>query len=383
MIQVLENNPSFGERLGASVGQGIGGGLRQGYQSALMQKLKKEAEAAKEAADLKKLQTEYGLKGGLLEKEYGLKGEQKKQEQELQIQMLENIRKGRGGTTQNQTSPSENLPSQEIPQNSQRPDRSTETLENQYFDQAEEYAAMGFKDLAKTATDKAKALQKDRLEHTKEVTASYGENKEFINKTYDQYEDSLRREGILDRMQQLDEEGNLSGPGIINALETLGLQPEWLQNAANDEFNKLSLDLLGGGTLQADYGSRIFASEFKVAQQRIPQLMQTPEGRRQIEENIRTALLPSKLKNERMQYYLDRAERTGEPLPHDLRGRILKDIKPQLEEAYDKFKQRNGRYTVKEGTTPDDNAIEKYYYLSNGDEAKARKMMIQDGYDLD
>lgn len=216
----------------------------------------------------------------------------------------------------------------------------------------------------------------------KEVSASFVENKPFIDKTHDQYEDSLRRDAILDRMDQLNDSDELSDSGAINSLETLGLKQEWLKNPKNEEFTKLGLDLLGGGTLQADYGSRVLQSEFQVALQRVPTLSQTKEGRRQISENIKTMLLPAKLKNERMQYYLDKSERTDEPLPHDLRGKILKDIKPELEEAYDKFKQRNGRYKVKEGTYPDDNVLEKYYYLSEGDDNKALKLMKEDGYDI-
>lgn len=223
---------------------------------------------------------------------------------------------------------------------------------------------------------------KQDLAQTKEVRSSFTENQPFIDKVHDQYEDSLRRDAILDRMDQLGESGELSQSGAINFLESLGLKQEWLKNPANEEYTKLSLDLLGGGTLQADYGSRVLQSEFQVAQQRVPTLSQTPEGRRQISENIRTMLLPAKLKNDRMQFYIDQASRTGKSLPHDLRGRVLKDIKPQLEEAYDKFKQRNGRYKVKQGTSPDDNMLEKYFYLSNGNENKAIAMMKEDGYDV-
>ena len=181
-------------------------------------------------------------------------------------------------------------------------------------------------------------------------------------------------------MDQLNKSGDLSDSGTINLLESLGVKSEWLKNPSNEEYSKLSLDLLGGGTLQADYGSRVLQSEFKVSQQRIPTLIQTPEGRKQISENIKAMMLPSRLKEERLQFYLDRQERTGQPLPHNLRGRILKDIKPQLEEAYDKFKQRNGRYKVREGTIPDDNVIEKYFYLADENTDKAEKMMRDDGY---
>lgn len=240
------------------------------------------------------------------------------------------------------------------------------------------------KDTAVKQDSQKKSLEfQEKAHKNKEVTSSYNENKEYINKTYDQYEDSLRREAITDRMDQLEESGELSDSGVINLLESLGLKPEWLKNPSNEEYSKLGLDLLGGGTLQADYGSRVLASEFKVSQQRIPTLSQTPEGRKQIKENIRAMLLPARLKQERMQYYLDRSERTGEPLPHDLRGKVLKDIKPQLEEAYDQFKQRNGRYKVSQGTYPDDNSLEKYYYISGGDESKAMKMMKEDGYDIE
>jgi hypothetical protein len=217
---------------------------------------------------------------------------------------------------------------------------------------------------------------------SKEVTESYKENKEFINNTYDKYEDSLRRESILDRMDQLDESGELSESGVINGLKALGLSEDWIKNPANQEYTKLSLDLLGGGSLQADYGSRVLQSEFKVSQQRIPTLSQTKEGRKQISQNIKAMLLPAKLKEERLQYYLDKQKIDGKPLPHNLRGQILKDIKPQLEEAYDKFKQRNGRYEVKKGTFPDDNAVEKYFYMADGNEEKAIKMMKEDGYDV-
>lgn len=245
-------------------------------------------------------------------------------------------------------------------------------------------AARAAKDAAnKKIANQEKIASDKEIADKKEVTESYKENQTLIDKTYDEYEDTLRREAIIDRMNDLEESGELSDSGTINALEALGLKPEWLKNPKNEEYNKLGLDLLGGGTLQADYGSRVFASEFSVAQQRIPTLSQTPEGRRQISENIKTILLPRKLKQERLQFYLDQADRTGKPLPHNLRGKILNDIKPQLEEAYDKFKQRNGRYKVKDGSYADDNTLEKYYFISEGDYDKAAKMMKEDGYDIE
>lgn len=240
------------------------------------------------------------------------------------------------------------------------------------------------KDVERRERTAATDLQyRKQTDQQRRVSESFKENDKYINKVYDSYEDAERKQAIFDRMDQLEESGQLSDSGTINLLESIGLKPEWLKNPANEEYTKLGLDTLGGGTLQADYGSRVLASEFKVSLQRIPSLSQTPEGRKQIKENLKAMLLPAKLKKERMQYYIEKSERTGEPLPHNLRGKVLQDIKPQLDEAYDAFKQRNGRYKVKEGTFPDDNALDKYYYLSDGNEKVARKMMEQDGYNVD
>lgn len=217
----------------------------------------------------------------------------------------------------------------------------------------------------------------------KEIANSYKENKDYMNKVYDAYEEAQRKEKIYDRMDQLEESGELSDSGIINLLKTIGLPEEFLMNPENEEYTKLALDTLGGGSLQSDYGNRILASEFKVSLQRIPTLSQTPEGRKQIKENLRAMLLPAKLKEERLRYYEKKSELEGKPLPHNLRGKVLQDIKPQLDQAALEFKQRNGRYKVKPGTFPDDDVVQKYYSLSQGDDDKAAKMMREDGYDVE
>lgn len=227
-----------------------------------------------------------------------------------------------------------------------------------------------------------KNITEEKRHQSKEVSDSFKENEDYIKTTYDKYEDSIRRDAILGRMDQLNESGELSDSGLYNFFELLGLNPDMIKNPANEEYTKLALDLLGGGTLQADYGVRVLQSEFAVSQKRIPSLSLTQEGRQQIAENIRALLAPAKLKQERMQYYIDKAEREGKPLPHNLRGKVLKDIGPQLDKIADDFKKRNGRYKVQPGTVPDDNALEKYYWLSDGNDEKAFKMMREDGYEL-
>ncbi len=408
MTIILPRHKTAAENIGSAFRQGLEKGVEEGNQESLERKKEErkrlfELQERKTIADF--LKKEYNLEGTEnLPSKFSteiLKSKEKGRAQEQKQNQLNSFLKNLNLDNEEEEPSPLNQPSQnrqpsefeeegnvEIPKESEKKTKRKLIPENVIAQAAAVNPAVADKlqkhndnIIAQERHDENMAFKK-AAGQTKEVRESYHENQPFINKTYDQYEDSLRKEAITDRMDQLEESGELSDSGIINLLESLGMKAEWLKNPANEEYNKLGLDLLGGGTLQADYGSRVLASEFKVSQQRIPTLSQTPEGRKQIKENIRTMLLPSKLKHERMQYYLDRAERTGEALPHNLRGRILKDIQPQLEEAYDKFKERNGRYKVKEGTFPDDNAIEKYYYLSDGNEDKAMKLMAEDGYDI-
>jgi len=414
-IKLPERNPSFGQQIGHAIGSGAG----KGFSSALEEKQKSAKnkktaeslgippevfdlpEAAQDAffkqhyasekkmTDLQKKQLDLAqerLDASKSKRSFfnQLTGNQEDQKGENQPNV------GRG-IMANNAEGMQQEPSQENIQKkiTSLPKEKLQELSG-FAGQPGDMGIVG--NIAKSELDRQKQ-EEDRLhqydiENRRDVRDSFKDNQAFIDKTYDQWEDSNRKEAIFERMDQLEESGEMSGSGMINALESIGLRPEWLQNPANEEYNKLGLDLLGGGTLQADYGSRIFASEFKVSQQRIPTLSQTPEGRKQIKENLRTFLLPSKLKKERMEYYLEKQRKTGKPLPNNLRGRILKDIKPQLEEAYDKFKQRNGRYKVREGTVPDDDALEKYYYIAMDKNPKAQekdiiKLMEEDGYSFD
>lgn len=385
MVQIIERRPSFGENIGRALGKGAGEGIEQGLASRQRaQQLAGENEQIKQqlGIDLTGISDPEQRREFVKQKLTGQRESQLETDKEKRRKNL--IREVEGGETstgQQQFDQNQNdnkNKSNEI--NSEDILTTRKNSKEDPFAKAKKYALAGEKDLSIIAGKEAERGFQEKKLGTEQVSESYKENAPFITKTYDQYEDSQRRESILDRMDQLNKSGDLSDSGTINLLESLGMKSEWLKNPSNEEYSKLSLDLLGGGTLQADYGSRVLQSEFKVSQQRIPTLIQTPEGRKQISENIKAMMLPSRLKEERLQFYLDRQERTGQPLPHNLRGRILKDIKPQLEEAYDKFKQRNGRYKVREGTIPDDNVIEKYFYLADENTDKAEKMMRDDGY---
>lgn len=419
MVQIIpRTNPTFGEQIASGLDSGVQQGLdfaKMAFKNSMDQK-SKSAEFSRKmglAKDYQKKFVDQGMDaqtaellgaemsglvtGGSVKSLINAKREQS--ENSFLSNLLGVNQTGENVTEQGEGTQQSSFPEQtknpsipgfesEDSGDSVQPKEKSSGLKALSDAQLDMLLAKGGKSAELGKSEKTRRLEEQKMGFKKsenlkkDVRESFKANQTFIDKTYDQYEDSLRKDAIISKMDELEESGETSESGIINLLESLGLKPEWLKNPKNEEYTKLGLDLLGGGTLQADYGSRVLASEFKVSQQRIPTLMQTKEGRKQISENIKALLLPAKLKKERMQFYIDQSERTGQPLPHDLRGKILKDIKPQLEEVYDKFKQRNGRYKVSDGTYPDDNALEKYYYLSNGDDESAIKMMKQDGYDV-
>jgi len=226
-----------------------------------------------------------------------------------------------------------------------------------------------------------------KLQHAdKQVTESYKENQPYIDKVYDEYEVSQKRDAQLTRMQQLIDSGELTAPGLANVFHMFHIPIENLSNMTNDEFNKLSNDLTTGIT--SDYGSRVLASEFQTMLRRIPTLLNTDEGKRQIIQNMKILLEPARLKQEALRHLIDEAEVKNKPLPHNIRGVIQKEIQPHLDKIYEDFKLRNGRVKVEEGTPITSDVVQKYMELSRDkktgaiDIDKAEEMAEKDGYDI-
>ncbi len=242
------------------------------------------------------------------------------------------------------------------------------------FDQRQDLANQKFKQ------------QQQQFEESR-LADSFKENKDFIDSTHGAYEDAIKREAILGRMEALNNSNELTDAGLANFMNYFHIPIESLKNYTNDEYNKLSNDLTAGIT--NDYGNRILASEFNVMLRRIPTLQNTPEGRTQIIQNMRALLAPATLKEEALQRHLEKSKVTNKPLPHDLYGEILKEIKPQLNAIADDFKTRNGRVKVEPGTALNDDVVDKYLELSRDKKTgklrpeEAEKMAQEDGYSIE
>lgn len=382
MVQVLESNEhSFLD----SILGGAAGGARAATQ--LMPYLQQQQQMQQEKEAMSKKGQEFGLNlNGLnptVQKQmladqfkHNLKIEQQKADEDFVNKIIN--RKKQPPTFSDQLHNGQQ-PNEMDQSNGQEQNQTPELSEEDMLHLAARKPALANTLLKEQSRKSNVDLAKQRLAFSKKE-ANYKHNEKYIDSTSAAGNQAEKKLADLEVMDQLSDE--TSDSFIMSTLELLGLQPEWLNNPANEQYSKLSLDLLGGGTLQSDYGSKVLQSEFHVSQQRIPTLKQSKEGRRQISENMKFTLLPSKLKADRLQHYMKEYNKTGK-LPNNLEAQIKEDIKPELDKAYDDFKNRNGRYKVSKGTKPDDNAIEKYAIMSKYNEDKAIALMKEDGYDVD
>lgn len=226
----------------------------------------------------------------------------------------------------------------------------------------------------------------EKKESSREKTESFKINQQFLDKVYTDTDAANQRLAQIERMEQLNDSGELSSSNLINAMEIIGLPIELLGNMSNDEYQKLSLDLTSGIT--GDYGSRILATEFNTFLKRIPTLRNSPEGRKQIISNMKMLAEIPRLKKDALSNILDEHDATNKPLPLNLRGAVDKRVKPLIDQVYKDFKERNGRVKVPKGTDTTPQIVDKYLALAYDpdtkeyDVEKAMKMASEDGYNI-
>lgn len=142
------------------------------------------------------------------------------------------------------------------------------------------------RDYQEKANQRRKDVRVDQQAKAKEKVAIRNANKAFREKIVGGIKNSKKMDFQLDQMEQLNEEGIEVSPLGYTALNMAGVPLSAFFDAPNAEaLNKLSMDTTTGAV--RDYGNRLFASEFKVFLQRIPELWQSQEGRRRVIKTMR------------------------------------------------------------------------------------------------
>jgi len=121
--------------------------------------------------------------------------------------------------------------------------------------------------------------EKKHTEHAFKETKPYREQLDLNEKAAKVALDSL------DRMEELNNKGDLATPGYIEGLKRAGLDVPALMGADTEEFNKLAQGFLRGAKDQ--FGGRVTNYEAEQFLKQIPSLSQSPEGRQRVIANMR------------------------------------------------------------------------------------------------
>lgn len=182
--------------------------------------------------------------------------------------------------------------------------------------------------------ERQKLALKERQIAQQERAARYKETKEdrkeILNK-YKTAKDALRD---LNRMQELEDTGNLDTPGYVEFLKRSGLDIPALMNPESEEFQKIAANFMRDA--KTYFGGRVSNYEIEQFLKTIPSLSQSPEGRKRVIANLK------QINNGAVEYYKALkqvlAENEGLP-PYDLLEQVEDKVDKKQETLAQKFKE--------------------------------------------
>lgn len=322
MVQIVQKPPSFGETFGSGLSQG----LQQLAQNKLQEILKhnQRSQAAKlyENAGLPKelaqsiVRQPESIQKSLLDRLEGLQFGGQQPQQLQQPNVLQQL-----------TTPQQQLG--QVAQPGLEPAREVSAP-------IQEAVSSGLKlgpSIAERRHRELLELKKEGMEQKRQAEAfkaTKQERSEIIKagrKAKQQLED-------LNRMEELEKEGNLDTPGYIEFLKRSGLDIPALMDIGSEEFNKIAANFIGGA--KDALGGRVTNFELEQFLKTIPSLSQSPEGRKRVIANLK------RIKRTEVEYKKAlkdvMSENKGVP-PLDLLEKIDDKIGPRLDKISEKFRK--------------------------------------------
>lgn len=185
----------------------------------------------------------------------------------------------------------------------------------------------------KQATEIAKMRQKeahyDRKERAEAFKQTKAERKEFVDKAR-AAKQNLRD---LNRLEELEKEG-LPSAGYTEFLKNSGFDLPTLQGASGEEFNKIAANFIKNA--RAYFGSRISNFELESFLKTIPNLSQSPEGRKRVISNLKNI---SRLEVEAGNAAREIISKHKGIPPLDLMERVEKKLDKKADKLAEKFKE--------------------------------------------
>lgn len=129
-------------------------------------------------------------------------------------------------------------------------------------------------------------LERDRRKEEEELARNrFKDTKEFRKEILAKAAQARENLESLDRLEDLNKEGNLNSNAYMEFLKGVGLDIPALMTADSQEFNKITSNFIRGA--KAIFGSRVTEKELQYYLQTIPQLSNTPEGRQRVILNLK------------------------------------------------------------------------------------------------
>jgi len=188
--------------------------------------------------------------------------------------------------------------------------------------------------MTKQELEQQKRQDRKQMHWDKETAPAYKEIEDLAKAASDS---DMR----LGRMEELNEGGGLNSTAFESVLRTAeGILPfgmhldlTALRSADSQEFNKLSTDFLKDA--KKFFGSRVTDSEIKLFLKTVPQLSNSPEGRRRVIQNLRLFNEAAKIRATIADNVI---EENGGDRPYNFKSLIERRAKKQLDDIAETFR---------------------------------------------
>lgn len=227
------------------------------------------------------------------------------------------------------------------------------------MDEVEQYRAFTDAGVSKENAESESKLTGQKLERLqKTVDSSYKAQEDFINKTTDSYKafETEMKPRLL-QMQKIATDEQLISPTAAVFLDALGIPLGALDDPSSELYQKLSLDLLKG--LPETFGNRIMKVEVDNFLKTIPQLINSPDGRRMIASNMLKLGEMKEIYYNEMRSQQKELIDTAKPFPRDFQQRVFDQVKPQIDKVNNEFVKLSEIRSVPKDTVP--------FFNPNGD----------------
>lgn len=180
--------------------------------------------------------------------------------------------------------------------------------------------------------EKQQAAEK-KLE-SQEKISSQKESKEIRSTITNAAKTAKENNQRLDRMEEINNKGELSSGLFYSGLKTFGLDIPALKSADAQEFEKLTYDFLR--TARNIFGSRVTNFDVNAMLKMLPTLEQSQEGRKRIINNLKISNQAAIVRDEAMKKIIKDSKGN---IPFDLETQIEEMVGPELDKLAEKFKQ--------------------------------------------